>query len=216
MKAFFLSIVLLMMAFPAWAQEPAQQTNNAEQSVNSVPQPTTQRRMRTIENREFDDREKIILLLNAHCDFPSKEDLLATSPDVESILHDILMDKSVLFSVRLRAVEALSYFESPKNIEMLEWILANPEKVKHSLMLMQAIRAYPKVAPQQAPAALAPFLESENDMVRFVTISSLKTCPGEAAIRVLSDRYSVETNRFFQFRLKDAIDNHCQESACGK
>ncbi len=223
----YLTFVIAMFVFmpTAFSQETVQRTDPPKPASDQVqrgddasqpPPPPGRRRMRTIVNREFDDREKIVLLLNAHCDFPSKEDLLSTSPDAETLLHDILMDDQILFSVRMRAVEALAYFDTPKNIQTLEWILAHPEEVKHPLMLMQAIRAYPKVAPQQAPAALAPYLESENDMIRFVTISSLKNCPDGAAVRVLSERYGVEKNRFFQTRLKDAIDNHCQQtSSCG-
>ncbi len=170
------------------------------------------RRMKTIENREFDDREKIVLLLNAHCDFPSKEDLIATSPDAEKHLQDILKDETVLFSVRMRSLEALAYFDTPQNIQTMEWMLNNPDKIKHPLMLMQAIRAYPKVAPQQAPATLEKFLKSDNDMIRFITISALKNCPGDAAVDVLNKRYAVEKNRYFQTRLMDAISNHCKQT----
>ncbi|MBR4984582.1 MAG: HEAT repeat domain-containing protein [Proteobacteria bacterium] len=169
------------------------------------------RMRRTIENREFDDRDKIILLLNAHCDFPTREDLLLTSADAEVHLHSILNDDSLLFSVRMRALEALAYFDTPQNRQMLEKILAHPEQMERPMMLMQAIIAYPKVAPETAPAVLEPFLASDNDMIRFVTISSLKKCPGEAAVEVLRSRYAVEGNRFFQMRLKSAIDEHCRE-----
>ena len=174
------------------------------------PQQRGRRIPRVILNREFDDREKIMLLLNAHCDFPSKEDLLSTSPDAEKHLRDILSDESVLFSVRMRTIEALAYFDNPQNLETVENILAHPDE-HEQLMLMQAIRAYPKMAPDRAPAALAPYLAYDNDFIRFVTISSLKNCPGDAALSTLKSRYAVEKNRFFQSRLKQAIDNHCKQ-----
>ena len=178
------------------------------------PDPQRPRRRRTLENREFDDREKIILLLNAHCDFPSRDDLLSTSPDAESHLQSIVNDDSVLLSVRMRAVQALSYFATPMNRETLEKILAHPEQAEHQLMVIQAIRSYAIIAPDQAPAAIEPFLSHPTDLYRFIAISSLKTCPGQAAIDVLKRRYDAETNRFFQMRIKDAIDNHCKADAC--
>ena len=172
------------------------------------------RRRRTIENREFDDREKIILLLNAHCDFPTRDDLLSTSEDAEKHLQSIVEDENILLSVRMRAVQALSYFATQTNRETLESILAHPEEAEHQLMVYQAIRAYAKIAPDAAPAAIEPFLSHPKDFYRFVAISSLKDCPGNAAVEVLRRRYEVETNRFFQMRLKDAIDNHCKSNVC--
>ena len=179
-------------------------------ATNATPGQPRRRRRRTIQNREFDEREKIVLLLRAHCEFPTKEDLLSTSEDVEKHLQSIIDDPELLLTVRMRAVEALAYFATPMNRETLEQILANPEKAEHQLMVYQAIRAYAKIAPDQAPAALEPFLSSETDFYRFVTITSLRDCPGQAALDVLQNRYKVETNRYFQTRLKQAIDNHCK------
>ena len=195
-------------ATPQPSAVPGQQTPGAQ------PRPQGPRRRRTIENREFDDREKIILLLNAHCDFPSRDDLLSTSPDAEKHLQSIVDDDSVLLSVRMRAVQALSYFATPMNRETLEKILAHPEQAEHRLMVIQAIRSYAIIAPELAPATLEPFLSHPTDFYRFIAISSLKSCPGQAAIDVLKRRYDVETNRYFQMRLKDAIDNHCKGDTC--
>ncbi len=168
---------------------------------------------RTIENREFGDKEKIVLLLNAHCDFPSKDDLSETSRDAEAHLLEIVRDEQLLLSVRMRAVQALSYYSTPANRETLENILAHPEDADHPLMLIQAIRAYAVIAPDAAPEAIAPFLSSSSDFIRFVAIDSLKNCPGQAALQVLSNRYQTETNRFFKMRIKQAIDGHCKSNA---
>ena len=184
----------------------------AAQSASSSEARPLLRTRRVIQNREFSDREKIELLLNAHCDFPSKEDLLSTSPDADTHLQAIFADESVILSVRMRAVQALSYFATPQNRETLEWVLAHPEQVEHPLMLIQAIRSYVKVAPDLAPKAIEPFLSYDGDLIRFVAIDSLKNCPGQAAIDVLKARSRVETNRFFQTRLRQAIDGHCQKS----
>lgn len=181
-------------------------------SAHKTSQSRSRRGRRVIVNREFDDREKIMLLLNAHCDFPTKHDLLSTSADAEKHLHSILNDSEVLFSVRMRAIEALAYFETEYNVKMLRWVLENPDKIQRPLMLMQAIRAYPKIAASDAPAVLERYLSSDNDMIRFVTINALKNCPGQAAVDVLKKRYAIEKNRFFQSRLKDAIDGHCRRS----
>ena len=184
----------------------------AAQSASSSEARPLLRTRRVIQNREFSDREKIELLLNAHCDFPSKEDLLSTSPDADTHLQAIFADESVILSVRMRAVQALSYFATPQNRETLESVLAHPEQVEHPLMLIQAIRSYVKVAPDLAPKAIEPFLSYDGDLIRFVAIDSLKNCPGQAAIDVLKARSRVETNRFFQTRLRQAIVGHCQKS----
>jgi hypothetical protein len=220
-------LLLALIAAPevAFSQQPQETVPRKMQSAPATvganaqtpgaqPNPQRPRRRRTIENREFDDREKIILLLNAHCDFPSRDDLLSTSPNAEKHLQSIVDDDSVLLSVRMRAVQALSYFATPMNRETLEKILAHPELAEHRLMVIQAIRAYAIIAPDQAPAAIEPFLSHPTDFYRFMAISSLKNCPGQAAIDVLKRRYEVETNRYFQMRLKDAIDNHCKGDAC--
>ena len=184
----------------------------AAQSASSSEARPLLRTRRVIQNREFSDREKIELLLNAHCDFPSKEDLLSTSPDADTHLQAIFADESVILSVRMRAVQALSYFATPQNRETLESVLAHPEQVEHPLMLIQAIRSYVKVAPDLAPKAIEPFLSYDGDLIRFVAIDSLKNCPGQAAIDVLKARSRVETNRFFPTRLRQALDGPCQKS----
>ena len=225
MRYVWILLCLILLPGMAAAQQPADSAipENTADSVqtNATPNQVTQnspvpRRRRTIQNREFDDREKIILLLNAHCDFPSREDLLSTSPDVETLLQNIVEDKSLLLTVRMRAVEALAYFNTPMNRETLERILAHPEQAEHQLMVLQAIRSYAQIAPDQAPAVLAPFLADKTDFYRFVTISSLRNCPGPAALKVLKDRYDQETNRFFKMRLKQAIDFHCQNTSCSE
>ena len=220
-------LIIALLAIPdiALSQQPQETApretpSSTASAAPNAPTPGTQpdpqrpRRRRTIENREFDDREKIILLLNAHCDFPSRDDLLSTSPDAERHLQSIVDDDAVLLSVRMRAVQALSYFATPMNRETLEKILAHPELAEHRLMVIQAIRSYAIIAPELAPAAIEPFLSHPTDFYRFMAISSLKSCPGQAAIDVLKRRYEVETNRYFQMRLKDAIDNHCKGDAC--
>lgn len=85
--------------------------NRSRSSVQYRRAQIDQRRKRTIENREFSDKEKITLLLNAHCDFPTKEDLLQTSVNAEAHLLEIIEDENILLSVRMRAVQALSYFQ---------------------------------------------------------------------------------------------------------
>lgn len=179
----------------------------------SSPRTRRERTKRTITNREFSDKEKIILLLNAHCDFPTKDDLLQTTPEAEKYLLEIVDDESVLLSVRMRAVQALSYFSTPQNRETLENILAHPERAEHTLMLIQAIRSYTIIAPDLAPKTVEPFLSSPSDFIRFITIASLKNCPGDSALQVLNNRYQIETNRFFKMRLKQAIDGHCKSQS---
>ncbi len=203
------SFSIIGAARASFAQAPTR-SDDAE-TAGALPRPDTVKR--TIENREFSDKEKIVLLLNAHCDFPTKDDLTETGRDAEAHLLEIARDEQILLSVRMRAVQALSYFSTPANRETLESILAHPEEADHPLMLIQAIRAYAVIAPDAAPKAIEPFLSSSSDFIRFVAIDSLKKCPGQAALHVLSDRYQTETNRFFKMRLKQAIDGHCKSNA---
>lgn len=274
----FLILPALWIPCASFAQEQAQPVQPVEQiapaanagtaqndqnpAESAQPQPPRRRMMRTIENREFNNKDKILLLLSAHCDFPTKEDLISTvntqmlvsdrnqaakneentgdsaalkiskaavsavgkagvsQNDVENYLQDtlfeILSDESQLFSVRRRALEALAYFDTPKNLQMLDYIVTHPEQIKRPLMLVQAIRSYPQVAPDKAPEALERYLDSPNDMIRFVTISTLKNTPGQGALRVLQERRNIEKNTFFKSRLDEAIANHCKKDVfCG-
>ncbi len=284
----FLIISALFIPYAVYAQEQVQpeQTqvaeanqassapaNTAPQSVNGTPplqdsaqpQQPRPRMIRIPENREFSNQDKIQLLLSAHCDFPTKEDLISTintemlvkdrnealkaeenaggnniseaqvitrqalaavgtagvsQADIETYIQDILFkilsDESNLFTIRRRALEALAYFDNPKNEKMLEFIVTHPDRIKRPLMLVQAILSYPQIAPDKAPAALAKYLDSPNDMIRFVTISTLRNTPGQAALDVLKERRKIEKNHYFQTRLDEAIANHCKKDVfCG-
>lgn len=265
---------------PSPAGDPSSAKSNALEPAVPVAAPVKKYRprpMRKIENREFSNRDKIMLLLSAHCDFPTKEDLISTisfdkmledeeqmaadasftrrkkqsestnsddaeTPEVseradnvkspstpkesadarkltpeekarvetylQNILYTILKDDSVLLTVRGRSLEALAYFNTEKNVKMLTYALTHSERIKRPIMLVQAIRAFPEVAPDKAAEILAPFLEHENDMVRFVTIRTLQKTPGDAAVQVMQKRLDAETNRFFKARLMESIQCH--------
>ena len=175
------------------------------------------RRMRrTIENREFSDCDKIALLLNAHCDMPTLDDLQSTSPMAETCLLEILQDEGRLYSVRIRALESLALYgekADPRLRENLVEVLSKPREYPPRV-IVQAIRSYVKLDPERAPELLAPFLDFDNDMIRFVTIRSLSCCPGEGAIRVLRERYEREKNAFFKKRLGQAIQGHGAKGVC--
>jgi len=209
---------------PAWSQEGGgTETPVREASAEAAVSPAAaaggeapappRRAPREIRNREFDDREKIVLLLSAHCDAPTKEDLLATSMNAEQYIKSVLDDETVLDSVRMRALEALAFFSTPENVASLREILHGSVNLGNPMMLAAAIRAYAKVAGEVAASEIEPFLTHENDQVRLVAIASLKRCPGPAALDILKHRYGEETNRFFQVRLRQAIDGHCKGPA---
>ncbi len=168
-----------------------------------------------LKNREFDDREKIALLLSAHCDFPSKEDLLSTSPDAEKHIISILADETVLESVRERALEALAYFKSPENEAALRENLEKVYDSENFMLIMYSMRGYASVAEQRAVPLLARFMEHKLDYVRISAIRQLQLIPGKAALEALQNRLANESNRYFRSKLEDAIKHHCtQKTRC--
>ena len=192
--------------------EEREETDSGVEAVKTTEsQPERVRRpRREIQNREFEDCEKIALLLNAHCDMPTLEDLNSTSPKAERCLLEILDDEGALFSVRLRALESLSLYGTQADEALrrnLEALLDHPDEVK-PLALMQAIRAYSKIDPENAPDKLSSFFEYDNDMIRFVTISSLCGNASPKALSALQTWYQKEKNAFFKRRLEQAIQGH--------
>jgi len=168
-----------------------------------------------LKNREFDDREKIALLLSAHCDFPSKDDLLSTSPDAEKHIIDILGDETVLESIRERALEALAYFKSPENEAALRENLERVYESENFMLIMYSMRGYASVAEQRAVPLLARFMEHKLDYVRISAIRQLQLIPGKASLEALQNRLANENNRYFKSKLEDAIKHHCtQKTRC--
>ena len=164
-----------------------------------------------LKNREFNDKEKISLLLNAHCDFPSKEDLLSTSPDAEKHIRDIIQDETILQSVRQRALEALAYFDTPENEESLRKVLEDAYDSTDDFSIVYSLRAYSRVAGEKSVPLIERFLSHPRDYVRLAAISNLKLTPGKAALEALKQRRQIETNRFFIAQLDQAINNHCKQ-----
>ena len=193
---------------PVMPTDPGRRQPSAGTPSGGDNQPRPPRRRREIKNREFDEAEKIRLLLSGHCDFPTREDLLNTSQNANEILTNIVMNEDILPSVRMRAVRALSYFQTEENAQSLIEILNDHENQRTTLVI-SAISGLVRLLQADAVPYIAPFLADSYDFIRFVTISSLKNCPGQEAVDALEERRKVETNRFFIYKLDDAIQNHC-------
>lgn len=163
-----------------------------------------------IKLREFDEREKIALLLSSHCSLPSREDMLITSPEAESHLQSIIEDDTALVSVRMRALDALAYFPSPQNAETLRAVLANPKEAEARRILVSGMRAYLRLVGAQAAPLLETFLDNPDSFVRLVAIRSLSQCPGSQALSILQKHHSLEESRFFKTKMAQAIENHCK------
>lgn len=154
---------------------------------------------------EFDDREKLMLLLNSHCNFPTKEDLEQTVHAPAQLLMEIMQDEAVLLTVRSRALRALGYFEDAANEEALRRSLIDFEKMPRTI-LSNTIRAYGTMAGERGVEILKPFLVNEEHLVRIVAITTLRDIPGEQSTQALEGRLSVETNHYFRMRLQRALD----------
>ncbi len=227
MREKLLALMLVLSPNVVWAQTTDENQDELIQAVVSSvydmaneknvvvkttqDQPEATRRVREIKNREFDDRQKIELLLSAHCGFPSKEDLLSTSPDAEKHIQDIINDDNVLGSVRERALRALAYFTTPGNEASLKEILERGYSTNNRIAVMYALNAYSNVAGDRAAPVIARFLEHPDEYIRLVAIRNLKATPGEASLKALQDRRRVEENRFFQTKLDQAIAGHCNK-----
>ncbi|MGI5829741.1 MAG: HEAT repeat domain-containing protein [Bradymonadia bacterium] len=159
---------------------------------------------------EFDDREKLLQLLNAHCAFPSKEDLLSTVQDAQTLLADIAQDDGVLLSVRSRAVRALGYFDDAQIEESMRQSLRNSLNMPRSL-LVNIIRAYATMAGERGLEVLRPYMEHEEHYVRISTINAIGNIAGSEAEQVLRTRLHQERNEYFKKRIERVLRERTEE-----
>lgn len=193
-------------------EDATKQSHQATTPQGSDGQPLPPRRKRELKNREFDDCEKIRLLICAHCDFPSKEDFLLTSADPETCIKTIIEDETVLISVRERALTALAYFDSSANRASLKQTLEHAGTSDNRLFVLYAIVAYSNIAKEESVPLIEKFMHHEDDFVRLTAIRRLGQTPGIEAYSALKKQYQVEENRFFRQKLEDALAEHCQRN----
>lgn len=188
----------------------AAQDPNASQDLNA-PQPRVMRK-RELKNREFDDCEKIRLLMCAHCEFPSKEDFVSTGRDPETCIKAVIADESELISVRERALTALAYFDSSENRASLKQTLENADTTEDRFFVIYSIVAYSQIAQEESVPLVSRFMAHGDDFVRLTAIRRLGETPGNAAYTALKKQYQIEENRFFKQKLEDALAAHCKRN----
>ncbi|MBQ1267243.1 MAG: HEAT repeat domain-containing protein [Proteobacteria bacterium] len=187
------------------------QTND-EGSMRASELRRRQPRKRELKNREFDDCEKIRLLLCAHCEFPSKEDFVTTSADPESCIKGIIADETVLISVRERALTALAYFDSVENRESLKQALEDANESDDRFFVIYAIIAYSNIAEEEAVPIVEKFLQHKDEFVRLTAIRRLGMIHGKEAYQALKKQYQIEENRFFKQKIEDALAEQCKKN----
>jgi len=140
-------------------------------------------------------------LLSAHCSFPTREELVAISADAPALLMEIFNDPNALPSVRMRALDALGYFNTPETESFLVYLLENHGQLE-TRHLHHAITAYGKVAGERSIPAVRGFLEHADVQVRMTVIDALRSFAGQPGRELLQQRLAVEPNRVVKERLE--------------
>lgn len=150
------------------------------------------------------EREKLLLLLSTHCDFPTKEDLVSSISDVEVHLISLTEDESLIPTVRSRALRALGYFDSSENEEALQQALRSSHAVPR-MMLASMIQAYGRIGKERSVELIKLFLDHHDDMVKISAINSLRNCECKEGEDALRERMVKENNLYFKRRIESAL-----------
>ncbi|MDX9719475.1 MAG: HEAT repeat domain-containing protein [Myxococcota bacterium] len=152
---------------------------------------------------EMDPKAKIKLLLSAHCSFPTRDELLAVTDDVASILIELYEDPASIPSLRTRAIDALGWFQEDATANFFEQVLTRPETPERELH--HAISAYNKAFGDLAVPTTVVFLNHSDVQLRLTAVDALGKNGGKAAQAVLLERQAREVDPVVSEKLQRAI-----------
>ena len=151
-------------------------------------------------------KEKITALIANHCTLPEKNELLKVDADAENTITDIINDETIIDSVRMRAIQLLTYFPTDNNEQQLIHILNDPAATRR--IKIRTITTYAEINPQQAPLLLKKLLADPDNALKFVTIVTLQRTNSQTALNALKEGIQNENNKLFLKYLNRAVNNH--------
>lgn len=127
-------------------------------------------------------RDRITFLLSGYEFFPTRDDLdrLASADEVTEVLIDLVQDDDASVMHRLRAVDALGYYDSPRVAAFLRKLTRGAEEAgfqanaRHSaLMQHHAITALARSKRGESVSDLEPFLAGSDLQLKLTAIVAL-------------------------------------------
>jgi HEAT repeat protein len=138
--------------------------------------------------------ERLQFLLSGYEYFPTREDLdeLADADTIAGLLREMTADEDNRNTKRLRAMDALGYYDDPETLELLKSYMAPladdvPRKQLRirTLLRHHAITAFARSQKTDAVDTLASLLENDDMQIRLTAISALGKHGGKPGLKVL-------------------------------
>lgn len=176
----------------------AQETGDAE--VPTVDGPPEQK---PAEVPQRSVQQRLEFLLSGYEYFPTREDLdeLGDAETIAGLLRAMAGDEDARNTKRLRAVDALGYYDDAESIALLKSLIEPlPEKLPRrqirigTLLRHHAITAYARSQKGEAIELLEPLLVDDEIQIRLTAISALGKHGGKQGLQVLKAAHDAEEN----------------------
>lgn len=196
------AVLLLVCAAPLSAQQAGSGGGDipTTPATPTIPDPQT---AQTPQTPDASTRDRVIFLLSGYEFFPTRAQLdeVAPAAEVSAILRDLATAVDGRPTQRLRAVDALGYYDDAATVALLESYvggLPTDGLTRHQLRtanLLQhhAITAYAKSQQGKSVQALEPILAGDDLQLTLTAINALAKhgkAPGLAALKSLRDNTS--------------------------
>ena len=149
-------------------------------------------------------KQKVKVLLSGYEYFPTRDDLIAVSPDAALILAAIAVDDDELPATRNRALDALGYFEGDYTKAFFETLLDEPDRLK-STMIHHVVGAYARSQGEAAVEKLSPCCSTKIFSFESPPPPSWGSHGGVKAREVLKERLELETNKVVLKSIKQSM-----------
>jgi hypothetical protein len=165
-------------------------------------------------------RARIERALSAFEHVPTRAELLALSPDVETVLLEVAreaVDEARTPPLaRNRAITVLRFFPSEKARAALAAVVQKNRRARPGVGLLdleEALVSYAVVAGPRALGLVAPFLSHENEDVRSSAVDALAASRNPRAVALLSARRSIEPSGAVRLRIDLATSRQSRRAA---
>ncbi len=148
--------------------------------------------------------DKVKLLLSGYEFFPTREDLERATPMAAQVLMHIAEDEEALPSMRLRAVDALGFFQKEDKVA-LYFEAALQQEHREAVYLRHTVTSSLRAFGQQALPWVQPFLTHQNLQVRLSAVHALGRFGGDEGLGMLRVQHDLEQDVFVREQLQKFI-----------
>lgn len=198
-------LILAMFMFPTIASAQVAgdlPTSNPRAPSSGQPEQTPESRLR--------------FLLSGYEFFPSKEDLAKVGDDktVARLLLDLAQDPNTIPTLRLRAVDAMGYYDDDITRSFLVYSIETPtnsapESDRRTLTLIRhhAVTSFAKSQGEEALTVLEPLLTGDDLQLRLTAISAIGKQCGQAGVARLRALKRADSNQAVQHEIRKFVQN---------